>query len=80
MSDSSFSRRSFLRASTGAAATLAAAKTLFPGGAWASTTAPEVRGATLGYIALTDASPLIVAEVKGFYKKYGLDQMKIEKQ
>lgn len=80
MSHSPLSRRSFLRASTGAAATLAAAKALIPGGAWATSAAPEVRGATLGYIALTDASPLIVAEVKGFYAKYGLDQMRIEKQ
>ncbi|MCC5957047.1 MAG: ABC transporter substrate-binding protein [Natronohydrobacter sp.] len=77
---STLSRRSFLRATTGAAATLAAAKALIPSGAWATSAAPEVRGATLGYIALTDASALIVAEVKGFYKKYGLDQMKIEKQ
>lgn len=75
-----FSRRSFLRATTGAAATLAAAKALIPGGAWATTAAPEVRGATLGYIALTDASPLIIALEKGIYAKYGLDQMKIEKQ
>jgi nitrate/nitrite transport system substrate-binding protein len=74
------SRRSFLRATTGAAATLAAAKALIPGGAWATSAAPEVRGATLGYIALTDSAPLIIAEVKGFYQKYGLDQMKIEKQ
>lgn len=75
-----FSRRSFLRATTGAAATLAAAKALIPGGAWATTAAPEVRGATLGYIALTDAAPLIIALEKGIFEKYGLDQMKIEKQ
>ena len=80
MTASKLSRRSFLHATTGAAATLAAARTLFPGGAWASTATPEVRGATLGYIALTDSAPLIIAEVKGLYAKYGLDQMRIEKQ
>ncbi len=80
MSQNPLSRRSFLRATTGAAATLAAAKALIPGGAYATPSVPEQRGATLGFIALTDASPLIVAQVKGFYEKYGLDQMRIEKQ
>jgi nitrate/nitrite transport system substrate-binding protein len=80
MTHTPFSRRSFLKASTGAAATMAAAKLLLPAGAYANPATPEVRGATLGYIALTDASPLIVALEKGMYEKYGLDQMKIEKQ
>ncbi|MFZ9606772.1 MAG: ABC transporter substrate-binding protein, partial [Vulcanococcus sp.] len=32
--------------------------------------APEVTGATLGFIALTDASPLIIAKEKGFFAKH----------
>ena len=34
--------------------------------------APEVNGATLGFIALTDASPLIIAKEKGFFAKHGM--------
>lgn len=76
----SLTRRSFLHATTGAAATLAAARTLLPGGAWAQTSGPEVRGATLGYIALTDAAPLIIAQEKGFFARHGMTEMRIDKQ
>ena len=34
--------------------------------------APEVKGATLGFIALTDAAPLIIAKEKGFFAKHGM--------
>ncbi|MCU0906755.1 MAG: ABC transporter substrate-binding protein [Rhodobacteraceae bacterium] len=74
------SRRRFLSSASGALATMAAARTLLPGGAWASGAAPEVAGCTLGYIALTDSAPLIIALEKGFYAKHGLPDMKIEKQ
>ncbi|WP_142849440.1 CmpA/NrtA family ABC transporter substrate-binding protein [Telmatospirillum sp. J64-1] len=79
------SRRSLLKgvaATTATAAVLTAVRAAFPGGAHAVTTAeaPEVKGATLGYIALTDASPLIVALEKGFFKKHGLPEMRVEKQ
>jgi nitrate/nitrite transport system substrate-binding protein len=74
------SRRNLLT-STGAVATMAAAKTLLPMGAWAQTAAtPEVTGAKLGYIALTDSAPLIIAQEKGLYAKYGMPDMLIEKQ
>ncbi len=73
------SRRDFLKLSAGAA-TLLAAKTLFPSGAYAQGTGPEVKGTKLGYIALTDASPLIIAKEKGFFTKYGLPDMDIAKQ
>ena len=34
---------------------------------------PEKIDITLGFIPLTDCSPLVVGSVKGFYKKYGLN-------
>jgi nitrate/nitrite transport system substrate-binding protein len=42
--------------------------------------APEVTTATLGFIALTDASPLIVAQEKGFFAKHGMTDVKVQKQ
>jgi nitrate/nitrite transport system substrate-binding protein len=41
---------------------------------------PEVKGATLGFIALTDASPLIIALEKGFFSKHGMPEVKVVKQ
>lgn len=41
---------------------------------------PEVKKAKLGFIALTDAAPLIVAKEKGFFKKYGMDEVEVVKQ
>src|SRR4028118_62174 len=41
---------------------------------------PEVKKAKLGFIALTDAAPLIVAQQKGFFKKYGMDEVEVVKQ
>jgi nitrate/nitrite transport system substrate-binding protein len=40
----------------------------------------EVKGATLGFIALTDASPLIIAKEKGFFTKHGMPDVKLMKQ
>jgi len=42
--------------------------------------APELKGATLGFIALTDASPLIIALEKGFFAKHGMPEVKVVKQ
>jgi len=42
--------------------------------------APEVKGATLGFIALTDASPLIIAKEKGFFAKHGMPEVNVVKQ
>lgn len=75
----SLTRRRFLNAS-GAVATMAAAKSLLPMGAWAQTAGPEVTGAKLGYIALTDSAPLIVALEKGLFAKYGMPDVTVEKQ
>jgi len=42
--------------------------------------APEVNTAKLGFIALTDSAPLIVAQEKGLFAKYGMTDVKVEKQ
>ncbi|MGF1516740.1 MAG: CmpA/NrtA family ABC transporter substrate-binding protein [Nodosilinea sp.] len=42
--------------------------------------APETTTARLGFIALTDSAPLIIAKVKGFYDKYGMTDVSVEKQ
>jgi nitrate/nitrite transport system substrate-binding protein len=77
---SGISRRELLKSSAGAAALLAAARLALPGGAFAQAAGPEVKGTKLGYIALTDASPLIIAKEKGFYAKHGVPDMEILKQ
>ncbi|KQP80438.1 bicarbonate-binding protein [Methylobacterium sp. Leaf113] len=73
-------RRDLLK---GAAATLslaALARTALPGGAFAQGAGPEVKGAKLGFIALTDASPLFVAKEKGFFAKHGMPDVEVLKQ
>jgi nitrate/nitrite transport system substrate-binding protein len=65
---------------TAAAATLAAAKALLPNGAFAAGPGPEVSKARLGFIALTDASPLIIAKERGLFTKYGLPDIEVLKQ
>lgn len=72
-------RRDLLKL-TGAAATIAAARAAFPGGAWAQAAGPETTKAILGYIALTDASPLIIAKEKGLFAKYGMPDVEVQKQ
>ena len=42
--------------------------------------APELKAATLGFIALTDAAPLIIALEKGFFAKHGMPEVKVVKQ
>jgi nitrate/nitrite transport system substrate-binding protein len=73
-------RRTLLKSATSLAATALAARALLPGGAWAATATPEVAGAKLGYIALTDSAPLIIAQEKGFFAAHGMTEMLIEKQ
>lgn len=65
---------------TAAAATLAAAKAAFPSGAFAAGPGPEVAKARLGFIALTDASPLIIAKERGLFAKYGMPDVEVLKQ
>ena len=74
------SRRAFLKASAGTAALLGAAQAQFPSGAFAQAAGPEVKGAKLGFIALTDAAPLFVAKEKGIFAKYGVPDTEVQKQ
>ncbi|MCM2400542.1 ABC transporter substrate-binding protein [Rhizobium sp. S153] len=76
---SSISRRTILK-TTAAAALISAVRTAFPSGAFAATAAPEVTGAKLGFIALTDAAPLIIAKEKGLFEKHGLPDVEVAKQ
>lgn len=64
----------------GTAATLAAARAILPAGAHATGRGPEVAGAKLGFIALTDASPLIIAKERGLFAKYGMPDVEVLKQ
>ncbi|QRM55826.1 CmpA/NrtA family ABC transporter substrate-binding protein [Sinorhizobium sp. BG8] len=72
-------RRSLLK-TTATAALVGAVKTAFPSGAFAATAGPEVTAAKLGFIALTDAAPLIVAKEKGLFEKYGMPDVEVAKQ
>lgn len=76
---SNASRRQVLRV-VSAAATLAAIRAQFPSGALAQGAGPEVTGVRLGFIALTDACPLIAAKDKGFFAKHGMPDVDITKQ
>ncbi len=42
--------------------------------------APEVTTAKLGFIALTDAAPLIIAKEKGYFDKHGMPGVEVAKQ
>ena len=72
----SLTRRAAL---SGTAALLAAARATLPCGALAAT-GVETSKATLGYIALTDAAPLIVAKERGLFTKYGVGDVEVTKQ
>jgi nitrate/nitrite transport system substrate-binding protein len=41
---------------------------------------PETTKATLGFVPVTSCAPLIVAQVKGMFAKYGLPDVKVQKQ
>ena len=72
-------RQTLKTALTGTAALLAAARASLPYGALAAT-GVETSKATLGYIALTDAAPLIAAKERGIFAKYGLPDIEVSKQ
>jgi len=73
-------RRTLLK-TTGAAALMAAAKTAFPFGAHVAQAAgPETTKAILGYIALIDASALVIAKEKGLFAKHGMPDVEVSKQ
>ncbi|WP_258157203.1 CmpA/NrtA family ABC transporter substrate-binding protein [Rhizobium sp. TH2] len=72
-------RRSLLKTSA-AAALIGAVKTAFPSGAFAASAGPEVSGAKLGFIALTDSAALIIAKEKGLFEKHGMPDVEVAKQ
>jgi nitrate/nitrite transport system substrate-binding protein len=74
-------RRGFLKTTAGTAALVGALKTQFPFGVHVAQAAgPEVKKAVLGYIALTDASSLVIAKEKGFFAKHGVPDVEVAKQ
>ncbi len=73
------SRRGVLKTS-GTVALLGAVQQAFPSGAFAAGPGPEVTGAKLGFIALTDSAPLIVAKELGLFAKYGMPDVIVAKQ
>ena len=46
---------------------MSAVRASFPGGAFAQAAGPETDKVTLGFIALTDAAPLIIAKEKKIF-------------
>ncbi len=76
-------RRELITTGAGLAGTTAlvtAAQSAFPGGAFAQAAGPEIPKVVLGYIALTDAAPLVIAKEKGFFDKAGLAEAVVSKQ
>ena len=80
MSNTKFGRRSILKGATATAALMASVRASFPSGAFAQGTGPETNKVTLGFIALTDSSPLIIAKEKKLFDKYGITDANIAKQ
>jgi nitrate/nitrite transport system substrate-binding protein len=81
----SLTRRQFvlsgLAATTGAALQLGTlACLLAPLPAQAAPGKPETTSVELGFIALTDAAPLIIAKEKGFFAKQGMTGVELKKQ
>ncbi|MGV2068744.1 MULTISPECIES: CmpA/NrtA family ABC transporter substrate-binding protein [Agrobacterium] len=73
------SRRTILK-TTATAALVSAVRVAFPSGAFAAAAEPEVKGAKIGFIALTDAAPLIIAAEKGLFAKHGMPDVEVLKQ
>jgi nitrate/nitrite transport system substrate-binding protein len=73
------SRRSLLQ---GAAITAAASSigSLLTKPLYAATGTPETTKAVLGFIALTDSAPLIIAKEKGLFAKHGMPDVEVVKQ
>src|SRR6185369_7074855 len=77
---SKFGRRQILKGATATAALLGAARAALPSGAFAQGTGVETPKVKLGFIALTDASPLIIAKEKKLFDKYGITDADVAKQ
>ncbi len=68
------------RTLNGLLATAAAVRIALPSGAHAQGAGPETPKASLGYVALTDAAPLIVAKERGLFAKFGMPDVEVQKQ
>src|ERR1700704_48658 len=75
-----FGRRGVLKGATATAALMGTVRASFPAGALAQGAGPETNKVTLGFIALTDASPLIIAKEKKIFDKYGITDANVAKQ
>ena len=73
------SRRTVLKAAVATAA-LGGTHALIPRPLYAAAAKLETTKATLGFIALTDAAPLIIAKEKGFFAKHGMPDVEVVKQ
>jgi nitrate/nitrite transport system substrate-binding protein len=73
------SRRKILGAAISTAA-LGGISSLLPRPLYASLPKLETTKAILGFIALTDSAPLIVAKEKGFFAKHGMTDVEVVKQ
>ena len=73
------SRRSIIKAAVATTA-LSSVGALVPRPLFASAPKPETTKAILGFIALTDSAPLIIAKEKGFFAKYGMPDVEVAKQ
>jgi nitrate/nitrite transport system substrate-binding protein len=71
------SRRSLLQVAAAGAVGVAPA---LRAALWAQSATRETKAAKLGFIALTDAAPLFVADEKGFFKKHGMTEVEVLKQ
>jgi len=73
-----FSRRDLIKSAAAAAAGGMAAAITRP--LYAASATPETTKAVLGFIALTDSAPLIIAKEKGLFAKYGMPDVEVVKQ
>jgi nitrate/nitrite transport system substrate-binding protein len=78
MQSKPLSRRSVLKGAAALGGASVAAG--WPMVASAQGTTLETKAAKLGFIALTDAAPLFVADEKGFFKKHGMTEVEVAKQ
>ncbi|WP_404785525.1 CmpA/NrtA family ABC transporter substrate-binding protein [Altericista sp. CCNU0014] len=60
--------------------TAASSPTANPGTGVKAGQEPEVQTAKLGYIPIVEAAPLIIAKEKGFFAKYGMPEVQVDKQ
>jgi nitrate/nitrite transport system substrate-binding protein len=72
-------RRDLIR-SAGAVAAAGSLSVMLPKPLYAATATPETTKAVLGFIALTDSAPLIIAKEKGLFAKHGMPDVEVVKQ